>query len=198
MMENFQSLWNTRFPNKLPISHLFHHDFHEFWFRIHSLPESKRYAEKKEEFALLLSRHNQIITDCFGLNTPIYIVTGHYFYPESDPSKYHPKDILHYNLNSAPSINLHQAAPEIFDDGESNDLCFTSLYVQTNWQPNIHNDLLLKIADDKIKGFLISFEKNIIVAPYDGGIDFIIQDDSFKQQLKEKYRDWLSSRADGL
>ena len=72
------------------------------------------------------------------------------------------------------------------------------LYTQVIWEPKKHDDLLLKIANDEIEAFLISFEKNIIVAPYDGGIDFIIHDEALKQHLKEKYKDWLSPREDGL
>ncbi len=45
---------------------------------------------------------------------------------------------------------------------------------------------------------MISFEQNIIVAPYDGGIDFIIFDEAKRNDLRNKYRDWLSPRADGL
>lgn len=45
---------------------------------------------------------------------------------------------------------------------------------------------------------MISFEQNIIVAPYDGGIDFIIFDDEKRQALRDKYKDWLSPREDGL
>ena len=45
---------------------------------------------------------------------------------------------------------------------------------------------------------MISFEQNIIVAPYDGGIDFIIFNDVKRQALRDKYRDWLSPREDEL
>lgn len=47
-------------------SHYLVQYFTQFWFRIHSLPESKRYADTTEEYELLLNRHNEIITDCFG------------------------------------------------------------------------------------------------------------------------------------
>ncbi len=45
---------------------------------------------------------------------------------------------------------------------------------------------------------MVSFEQNIIVAPYDGGIDFIIFDTAKRNALRDKYKDWLSSREDGL
>lgn len=65
-------------------------------------------------------------------------------------------------------------------------------------EKNEHNDLLKKIADDEVRAFMISFEQNIIIAPYDGGIDIIIFNDAKRNELINKYNDWLSPRADGL
>jgi hypothetical protein len=42
------------------------------------LPESKRYPEDENEWQVLLSRQNEIITDLFGLETTILILTGEY------------------------------------------------------------------------------------------------------------------------
>ena len=106
MNHSFQSQWDTHYPNKLPISYDLVQNFPQFWFRIHSLPESKRYADT----------------------------------------------------------------------------------AAVTWQMNQHNDLLKKIADDEIRAFMISFERKIIVAPYDGGIDFIIFDEKKRKYLKNKYK----------
>lgn len=198
MTQTFEQLWNNSFPKKIPIPHLLPHYFPEQWFRIHSLPDSKRYAETKEEYELLLKRHNQIITDCFHPQTSIFIVTGNYLYGNENDSKYDMRKTLPYSFITSPILNLHKSDPIIFDDGEDNDLNYVPLHFKTTWEPNFHDDLLLKIANDEVKAFLISFEKKIIVSPYDGGIDFIIQDESFKQQLKEKYSTWLSPREDGF
>ncbi|WP_288402765.1 hypothetical protein [uncultured Acinetobacter sp.] len=164
MQNSFQSQWNSQFPNKIPISQLLKHYFTQSWFRIHSLPESKRYADTAAEYELLLNRHNEIITDCFGENTSIFIISGHYFSQSSN----------------------------------NEDYFFRPYSIETTWQSNQHNNLLKKIADDEIRAFMISFEQNIIVAPYDGGIDFIIFNDAKRQALRDKYKDWLSQREDGL
>lgn len=198
MTEPFEQQWNDHFPNKVPIPYVFKFYFSESWFRIHSLPESKRYADTQNEELLLLDRQNQIITDCFGLHTAVYLVTGNHIIPDYCIVEADSREIISYNLIEAPSINPHQIDPEYFDDSDENDGCFMPLYAQVIWEPKKHDDLLLKIANDEIKAFLISFEKNIIVAPYDGGIDFIIHDEALKQHLKEKYKDWLSPREDGL
>lgn len=172
MSNSFQSQWDQFYPNKLPISHYLVQYFQQSWFRIHSLPESKRYADTPAEYELLLNRHNQIITDCFRENTSIFIVSGHYFSRSRNNKAYDPAFILPYKFHLEQEINLTQA--------------------------NEHNDLLKKIADDEVRAFMISFEQNIILAPYDGGIDFIIFDKTKRNALRDKYKDWLSPREDGL
>ncbi|ENV79159.1 hypothetical protein N7574_07260 [Acinetobacter ursingii] len=196
MSHSFQSQWDTVFPNKVPISQYLVQYFTKSWFRIHSLPESKRYADTTEEYELLLNRHNEIITDCFGENTSIFIVSGHYFSLSNMNQAYDPIFNLQYKFHLEKEINLTQTNPEDYDDEE--DLFFRPCSIEVNWQPNIHNDLLTRIADDKVKAFMISFEQNIIVAPYDGGIDFIIFEDMKRNALRDKYKNWLSPRADGL
>ncbi|MBL0020567.1 MAG: hypothetical protein IPP17_30075 [Bacteroidetes bacterium] len=76
--KDFQNLWTLNYPDTVLISYLFKHEYSDRWFRIHSLPESKRYADNENEWEILLSRQNEIITDLFGLETPIVIVTGEY------------------------------------------------------------------------------------------------------------------------
>ncbi|WP_332604478.1 DUF3885 domain-containing protein [Acinetobacter sp. ESBL14] len=197
MTHSFQTQWDRFYPNKLPISHYLIQDFPQFWFRIHSLPESKRYADTTAEYELLLNRHNKIITDCFGDDASIFIVSGHYFSHSRNNKAYDPAFILPYKFHLEQEINLKLLNPEDYDDDEE-DSFFRPCTVEVTWQENQHNDLLKKIADDELRAFMISFEQNIIVAPYDGGIDFIIFDEVKRNDLRNKYQDWLSPRADGL
>lgn len=197
MSNSFQSQWDQFYPNNLPISHLLKHYFPQSWFRIHSLPESKRYADTTAEYELLLNRQNEIITDCFRENTSIFIVSGHYFSRSRNNKAYDPAFILAYKFHLEQEINLTRANPEYYD-GEDEDHYFRPCSVKVTWQANEHNGLLKKIADDEVRAFMISFEQNIIVAPYDGGIDFIIFDKTKRNALRDKYKDWLSPREDGL
>ena len=54
--EEFNTFWTKTYPDTIPISHFFKHDYSNRWFRIHSLPYSKRYAESAEEWNILLIR----------------------------------------------------------------------------------------------------------------------------------------------
>jgi len=44
--KDFETLWTLNYPDTVPIAHLFKHDYSDRWFRIHSLPDSKRYEAK--------------------------------------------------------------------------------------------------------------------------------------------------------
>ena len=44
----------------------------------------------------------------------------------------------------------------------------------------------------------ISNKENCILAPYDGGMDIIVESQEKRDELKVKYKDWLSTREDGM
>ena len=197
-LHRFEYDWNHVFPQKVPIGHLFKYYFSESWLRIYSLPHAKRYAESKIELKQLLCHQNQIISDCFGSEAMIHIVSGHYSYgnitsPDNSLSPFHL-----YDFEIGTPIHLHTMDPTYFDDGEDNDQYFTPHFIQSIWLQNLHDDLLIKIANDEFNAFFISFENNMIIAPYDGGIDLIVPDLDLRNQLERRYKKYLSVREDRL
>lgn len=195
---HFEYNWNHVFPQKVPIGYLFKHYFYQNWLRIYSLPNAKRYANNNIELKQLLVHQNQIISNCFGSETMIYIVSGHYSYGDIETSDINQNSLLHYDFEVGIPIHLHTKEPTYFDDGENNDRYFTPYFVQSIWRQNLHNELLIQIANDEFDAFLISFENNIIIAPYDGGIDLIVPDLDLINQLKQRYAKYLSCREDRL
>jgi hypothetical protein len=193
--EDFQKLWTLNYPDTVPISYLFKHDYADRWFRIHSLPESKRYAEDENEWQIILSRQNEIITDLFGLETPILIVTGEYNW--GDNRQIHITDeeeiFKQFSFVRLDNIELHKIDAEQYDEPD----IYKPAFAQTTWKPNYHDKLLREIANDDTRAFFISFGKKVIVAPYDGGVDFVLKDSLTKENYKNKYRQWLSEREDG-
>jgi hypothetical protein len=194
--EEFSTLWTINYPETVPISYLFKQNYSDRWFRIHSLPESKRYAENEKEWKILLSRQNEIITDFFGLDTPILILTGEYNW--GDNRQIHvteEEEILKpFSFVNLDKIYLNKIDAEQYDEPD----IYRPAFAKTVWKPNYHDKLLREIAIGNILAFFVSFEKNIIVAPYDGGIDFLLKDILTKENYKNKYRHWLSEREDGL
>lgn len=194
--EDFQNLWTLNYPDTVPISYLFKHDYSNRWFRIHSLPESKRYAENENEWEILLSRQNEIITDLFGLETPIIIVTGEYNW--GDNRQIHITDeeeiFKSFSFVRLDNIEMNKIDPEQYDEPD----IYRPAFAETVWKQKYHDKLLREIANDNTRAFFVSFDKNIIVAPYDGGVDFILKDNQTRDNYKEKYKQWLSEREDGL
>lgn len=146
----------------------------------------------------LLARQNNIIDDCLKDSSSIFIVSGNFFIGDSEVPNYDQVSILHYDFTVGSRINLHATDPKYFDDGEDNDQFFIPMFIETLWNPNLHNDLLIKIANDETRAFFISFEKKVIIAPYDGGLDLIIEDPLLKDEIKKKYNELLSKRVDQL
>ena len=194
--EDFQQLWALNYPDTVPISYLFKHDYSDRWFRIHSLPESKRYPGNEDEWEILLTRQNEIITDLFGVDTPILLITGEYSWDEQRTTHITDEEEVFkpFAFIKLDSIDLFQIDPEQYSETDTYRLAFA----KTVWRPNEHDDILKEIAVDSIRAFFVSFDKNIIVAPYDGGVDFVLKDSLTKENYKNKYKQWLSYREDGL
>lgn len=194
--KEFETFWASTYPDTILISRYFKHDYADRWFRIHSLPESKRYAEDEEEWQRLLERQNTIITDLLGSGEEFLLVTGDAemegyieLHPISEVNSI--KDISFTLLNP---VDLHKLSPEEYEDGH----IYKPMFSEQTWQPNKFNDLLKDIANDELRAFFVSTRNVCIVAPYDGGIDFIVKDQQTKEALKKKYSEWLSDRDDEL
>lgn len=192
--EEFQYLWTIIYPDSAPIPYLFKHDYPNRWFRIHSLPESKRYAENDEEWRILLGRQNEIITDLFGMGADIMIVTEQYYLTNEKMADRTDEVFEDYSFISLDNIDLHRLNPNDYDEGE----IYRPAFAETIWTPNKQDKLLRKIANEGTMAFFLSFDKNVIVAPYDGGIDFVLKDNLTRDYYKNKYKEWLSERDDGL
>jgi hypothetical protein len=175
--ESFLIYWNNLYPETPPINYFFKERLKKRWLRIHSLPESKRYAESKEEWDILLYRQNTAISNLIGEEKPIKVVIN---FIETD----------NYLFKSFNFINIG-----VFNDMER-ETVFQSFLFETSWQANTLNPLLIMIAQDEMRAFIIA--EDCLIAPYDGGMDLIFKDGYTKGLFKEKYKAWLSKREDGL
>ncbi|MBK8804028.1 MAG: hypothetical protein IPN71_18625 [Fibrobacteres bacterium] len=192
--ESFKELWSLAFPNTPPINHLLKHLIPEKWLRIHSLPESKRYAENAEEFEIILSRQNEVATDILGESANIYIVTGEFHWDNQSDNAPQYDDILKkYDLCDLDAIDLFRLDPNEYEENQT----FTPAIGTVIWEPHKHDELLLEVAKDRSHAFFVSFDKQSIFAPYDGGADFIVKDEITRDYYKNKYKMYLSAREDG-
>lgn len=163
------------------------------WVRLHSLPNSKRYAETEGEYDLILSRANSLANELFECNESIWVTSSR---PddivgiiEHGPSPYtKERGKLKHTFNWTDPTE----APE-------DRIIWSTHAITTKWNTQTFDDVFLRIADDEDYGILfIKYDMSCILAPYDGGFDLIVKNSSDVQTLKRKYSSWLSSRADGL
>ncbi|WP_116795545.1 hypothetical protein [Flavobacterium sp. 103] len=193
--EEFKTFWNLMYPNTIPISYLFKNNHSQKWFRIHSLPKSKRYPESENEWGILLERQNQIITDLFGENEKILLVTGEYNWGERTTFITDEEEVFkQYKFLRLDNIDMFEYNSDDYDKGE----IYRPAFAEIIWNLNHYDKLLKEIAINNVSAFFVSIVKNIIVVPYDGGIDFIFKDSQTRDSYKEKYKEWLSEREDGL
>jgi hypothetical protein len=175
--EEFQQFWAANYPETLPINYLFKHNLKSRWLRIHSLPESKRYAENDEDWRILLERQNTIIDDLIGQNSVVNVVVN---FIEIDSFLFKMFDFTNIG---------------VFADNES-ETVFQSFIFEIVWETNHLNPMLREIANDKLRAFMIG--KDCLIAPYDGGVDITFKDSATRDFYKLKYKNWLSTREDGL
>jgi hypothetical protein len=176
----FLRFWQSAYPQTPPVDYLFKRCLTARWARIHSLPDSKRYADTPDEWETLLNRQRAVIRDLLRGETEARMVVNSYtashplpamlpvtylgtFSDEADPE---PSAPVHAHLVTA---NLSEASL---------------------------TPVLKRIANDELRAFIIG--KTSLVAPYDGGVDLVLETPAACAAFKKKYARWLSGRPDGL
>ena len=72
----FIGYWTREYLEAFQIGHELKWVYPDRWFRIHSLPESKRYAESDSEYQIIFDRQNKLITDLIGDGTEVILSLG--------------------------------------------------------------------------------------------------------------------------
>ena len=195
MASNFRSDWNAAFGNAPPLSFRLWDEFHDRWFRIHSLPESKRYAETEEEYEILLSRAESQGNDILGVGEPCWLIAA-YATPIDD-------DIVGL---SPDWFFAHEAfdLQHKFDcidptEAPEDQRPWQVFATKTEWDFPRFRELLIKCADEIVfSNFWFSPSRKRLFMPYDGGIDIVLTNASEVPAYVSRYREWMSARGDWL
>ncbi len=189
--EEFKSLWKIKFPEAYPIGNELKWIYEKRWFRIHSLPDSKRYAETEKEYEIILKRQNEIIDDLIG-DDEVILLYG--LYRDDRSNSNYAKIAEFKDFQKADTIELHKIRPK-----ENENELYLDIYVKhINWKSNERNEILRAIADDEIRMMIIYPKKNRIISPYDGGVDLILESEDVKNNYEEKCQKWSSKHPKGL
>lgn len=192
----FESFWRSTYPGSVPLAHLFKYDFSNRWFRIPNLSDTKRYPITKQDWEGLLKHQNGIITDLIGNNSSLWGITGEYGLVDNfEKPKFITSGLLSkFTFVELNPIDMHMISQAEFKMGE----IYKPFITELTWQSNKFNDLLKAIANDDTRMFFICLSPKCLIAPYDGGIDFVVENNQIKNTYEKKYKNWMSAKIEGV
>lgn len=183
--------WKRHFGDLPPVGHLLRQALPPRWMRIHSLPGSKRYAERDLEYAELLSRHNQIAAEILGSDAEA-ILFAHVWGTDDDFIS------AFIDFGWAKGAGLGEGRP--FTCGfSSEDGNIVVDGCQIHWSEQSWDTLLRDVADSRLSSVvLLNPESGEVYAPYDGGADLFLKTPERVAELRQRWASWLPTHPSGL
>ena len=190
---DFVARWAAWYPDAPAVGFLLREAYGDRWLRIHSLPESKRYATSGWEYAELLRRHNAVADDLLGDGTPCAVLVF-----EACDVKWIDELGARAGLTDGalPQITSLPSALWNDADGVAGPVCLFGGSV--TWRRGTFDGFICAVADDRVAGLLVEFDRGRVYAPYDGGADLFFATEAERDVARERYRAWLSSHPGGL
>jgi hypothetical protein len=189
----FNNYWKSNYSATFPLGYEVVAENPEKRFRIHSLPLSKRYADTEAEYQIILDRQNELFDAVIGEGTDIILLFCTFTNDLSNKNYVGIRDYSDFKLTE--TLDLNKKCPEEeYPKGFSMRIFIKS----EKWKKGNRDKILKQIADDEIKVLFICPSKKRIIAPYDGGIDVIMENETKRNEFKLRYKKWLSYREDGL
>jgi hypothetical protein len=178
-------LWQQRWPRCPPVGYKLRGPYQDVWVRFHSLPESKRYPEDENEYAVVLERYNTVLDELFA-GADVYVITPLWTAEAEVPSV-------------GPGTGYWQSLL-VADDPDPEFRTYCHLFAARRpWQRGCIDDLLRDTADDKVAGILITdIRMQRIHHPYDGGADVFLTTPGERDRMRNRHADWLSRHPSGL
>lgn len=158
--------------------------------RFHSLPESKRYPDTEDEWAIVLDRHNTVLDELFA-GLEVYVASSDCSRTPVPPERPHVQTQWHPGAHHWTSACA---------DPDPDDPIYTHVYVsRIPWERGHIDTLLRAVADAVTQGVLITdIGLQRIYNPYDGGADVILATNTERDQLRSRHTGWLSAHPLGL
>ncbi|GAA0248332.1 hypothetical protein GCM10009539_37030 [Cryptosporangium japonicum] len=184
-------LWDEQWPEYPKVSYELR-AIPDRWVRFHALPGSKRYPESEAEYAVVLARHNAILSSLIATRTVLVVAAG-YSATASPHASLRPEGVDHLLLEA-----VHWSS--VLIDAEPGSESWMHLYVSEILDaPHALSPLLRLVADHEIANVLIADPSlNWLYHPYDGGMDVLLPSTAKRDALRGQHRSWLSSHPSGL
>ncbi len=181
--------WAEYYGELPAVAHILRRELPERWLRIHSLPESQRYANTEPEYAELLRRHNDVAAEVLGDAEPVVICLCTWGRPED-----HAASFAEFRWARRLSFSEIVVVKPDATDGPLAVSASPALWSAGHW-----DDLIRDIADDRLPSVaLYNPRSGEVYAPYDGGADLFLASRGRVAELRHRWSDWLSSHPEGL
>jgi hypothetical protein len=185
-------VWKAHFGELPPVGHELRAALRDRWLRIHSLPDSKRYADNDAEYAELLRRHYLVAGEILGEGREV-ILGLHANGNERD---------LHSSLLDlawSKSLGVPDLPAVVFPALEQDDDAIVSVTCTVRWATGAWDALIRDVADWRAASVVLCNPgSGEVYAPYDGGADVIVANSHRVATLKGRWSEWLSTHPFGL
>ena len=184
--------WTRNFGDTLPVAHILREECKPRWFRIHSLPDSKRYPEDDGERKILLERFNAIVAEFADEGSQLELLTTNWSispFPENLDAEFMQLEI---KAEAWRSVAMHEL------EGDPEPYYWQIFRSSLSWHRSVLDRVIRLVADDRLANVMVlDASSNWFLHPYDGGLDIICDSSQTRDKLASKYQDWRSSRSDG-
>ena len=172
----------AKFSDTYPVAFAMRVAHPDTWFRIHSLPDSKRYPESDADWDILISRHRRLSSAVMGGSGRCRI---HYsLFADAD-----------FPSSISPSLDWRASSAIPFDDEQK---VFTKT-TEADWSFDTFLPWIRMRSEDELAWIAFhSLDTDAIYSPYDGGADIFSTDDRFLSDIKTEFSKWASPQPAGL
>jgi hypothetical protein len=193
LQSNFLARWHAWYPDVPPVGFLLRQAYVDRWLRVHAMPQAKRNPVSGRDYAELLRRFNTVADDLLGPDSLCTLVVLHECGVAVGQQ-------LHDTGISPDRLTKLGALPEELWDEDAGvfavPMCLRG--ATTIWRRGYFDVLFSAVAQDRMSVLLTEHEHGKVFAPYHGGADIIFANRWERDQARERYREWLSLRDDGL
>lgn len=183
---------NAAFGDLPAVGHVLRRAMSHRWLRVHSLPNSKRYAETEAEYAELLRRHNELALEILGPRGQVVLYLHAFGDVEDFPRTFS-------GFGWAAPLNLNGTRATVYPSPEADDPDLVVASFSILWSPQAWDPLLRDVADDRLPSVvLLNPATGEAYAPYDGGADLFLTNSERVTALAKRWASWLSMRSDRL
>lgn len=173
--------WQHRYGDAPPLGWVMRERFRPRWFRVHTLPGGKRYATTEAERGEVRRRQNELIADVLGEGAVCWFIFGYY-----GEEAHLPGDVAG-ELRAMGPVGLTSVGPRDAGLVET----YPLLVARLTWGAGALDRVLAAVADDVLETpLLVSADLRRVVAPYDGGVDVIVETPARRAELARRYGRW--------